>query len=56
LREQRRLRVFENRRLRKISGPKTDEVKGGAKEAYIARGFMLCIPHQILFVLSNQKE
>ena len=28
LREERRLRVFENRVLRKIFGPKRDEVKG----------------------------
>jgi hypothetical protein len=29
LREQHRLRVFENRVLRRISGPKGDEVAGG---------------------------
>jgi hypothetical protein len=29
LREERRLRVFENRVLRKIFGPKRDEVIGG---------------------------
>jgi len=28
LREERRLRVFENRELRRIFGPKTDEVTG----------------------------
>jgi hypothetical protein len=30
LREEHRLRVFENRVLRRISGPKRDEVTGGA--------------------------
>jgi hypothetical protein len=29
LREEHRLRVFENRMLRKIFGPNRDEVKGG---------------------------
>jgi hypothetical protein len=29
LREERRLRVFENRVLRRIFGPKRDEVTGG---------------------------
>jgi hypothetical protein len=32
LREEHRLRVFENRVLRKISGPKRDEVIGGWRE------------------------
>jgi hypothetical protein len=31
LREKHRLRVFENRVLRRIFGPKRDEVKGGFK-------------------------
>jgi hypothetical protein len=33
LREEHRLRVFENRMLRRISGPKWDEVTGGWKIA-----------------------
>jgi len=32
LREEHRLRVFENRVLRRILGPKTDEVKGNGKK------------------------
>jgi hypothetical protein len=32
LREERRLRVFENRVLRKIFGPKRDEVTGGIQK------------------------
>ena len=49
LRDKRRLRVFENRVLRKIFGPKRDEVTGGG-ENYIMRSLMICIPHSILFV------
>jgi len=32
LREERRLRVFENRVLRRIFGPKKDEVRGEGKK------------------------
>jgi hypothetical protein len=32
LREERRLRVFENRVLRRVFGPKRDEVKGGLEK------------------------
>ena len=46
--EERRLRVFENRVLRRISGPKRDEVTGSGGN-YILRSLMICIPHQILF-------
>ena len=38
--EGRRLRVFENRELRKIFGPKRDEVIGGG-ENYIMRSLMI---------------
>jgi hypothetical protein len=34
LREEHRLRVFENRVLRRIFGPKTDEVTGGWRKLY----------------------
>jgi hypothetical protein len=34
LREENRLRVFENRVLRKIFGPKRDEVTGGWRKLY----------------------
>jgi len=43
LREERRLAVFENKVLRKIFGPKRDEVTGEWKR------FMLCTPHKIKF-------
>jgi hypothetical protein len=36
LKEERRLRVFENRVLRRISGPSRDEVRGNG-ENYIMR-------------------
>jgi hypothetical protein len=45
---QRRLRVFENRVLRRIFGPRREEVTGNG-ENYITRSFMICTPHQILF-------
>jgi len=47
LRDERRLRVFENRVLRRIFGPKRDEVTGGG-ENYIMRSLMICTPHPIL--------
>jgi len=48
MREERRLRVSENRVLRRIFGPKTDEViKSG--ENYIMRSLMICTPHPISF-------
>jgi hypothetical protein len=48
LREERRLRVFENRVLKRVFGPKRDEVTG-IGENYIMRSLMICIPHPILF-------
>jgi len=45
LREQRRLRVFENRGLRRIFGPKRDEVTGN-RENYIIRS-LICSVHPI---------
>jgi hypothetical protein len=42
LREECRLRVFENKVLRRIFGPKRDKVTG-------EWSFMLCTPHQISF-------
>jgi hypothetical protein len=38
--------IFENRVLRRISGPKRDEVTGSGED-YITRSFTLYIPHQI---------
>ena len=39
--EEHRLRVFENRMLRRIFGPKRDEVTGSGED-YITRSFMVC--------------
>jgi hypothetical protein len=46
LREEHRLRVFENRVLRRIFGPKRDEVTGDG-ENYITRRFMICTLRQV---------
>jgi hypothetical protein len=40
--------MFEKRVLRKIRGPKRDEVQGSGED-YITRSFMICTPNQILF-------
>jgi hypothetical protein len=47
LREERRLRVFENRVLRRIFGPKRDEVTEERKN-FVMRSFIICIPHPVL--------
>jgi len=48
LREERRLRVFENRVLGKIFGPKRDEVTGNG-ENYIMMSLVIGRLHPILF-------
>jgi hypothetical protein len=48
LREKQRLRVFENRVLRWIFGPKRDEAQGSGED-YITRNLMTCTHHQTLF-------
>jgi len=47
LREECRLRVFLNRVLRRMFGPKRDE-ETGVGENYILRRSMICAPHLIL--------
>jgi hypothetical protein len=49
VREERILKVFGNRVLRRILGPKRDEVIGSG-ENYIMRSLMICTAHRILFV------
>ena len=46
-REERRLRVFENKVLRGVFGPKRDEVTGNG-ENYIMRSLVIRIPYPIL--------
>ena len=46
LREEHRLRVFENRVLRRIFGRKRYKITGGG-ENYIMRSLMICAPHPI---------
>ena len=45
--EERRLRVFENRVLRRVFGPKRDEETGN-EEKYIMRSLVICTPYRIL--------
>jgi len=47
LTEERRLRVFENRVLRRVFGPKRDEVTGNG-ENYIMMSLVFCTPYRIL--------
>jgi len=47
LREEHRLRMFENRILRRIFGLKTEEVARGWKN-YIMKSFIICTLRQIL--------
>jgi hypothetical protein len=53
LREQHRPRVFENRVLRRIFGPKRDEVTGEWRKLH-GGSFIICTRHQILLGRSNQ--
>ena len=55
MREKYRLRVFENRVLRRILGAKKDKVTGNG-ENYIMRSLMICTTHPILFGRSIEKN
>jgi hypothetical protein len=46
LNEEHRLRMFENKVLRRILGPKRDEVTGGWRNC-IMRSFVICILHRV---------
>jgi len=48
LRQESRLRVFENRVLKRIFGPKRDEVTRSG-EGNIMRSLMICTTHPVLF-------
>ena len=47
LREECRLRVFENSMLRRVFGPKRDKVTGNG-ENYIMKSLVICTPYRIL--------
>jgi len=47
LREERRPRMFENRMLRRVFGPKRDEVTGEWRK-YIMRSLVISTPYSIL--------
>jgi hypothetical protein len=55
LREDHRLRVFENRVLRRIIGPKRDEVTGNGGSCTV-RNFIMCTHPQISLGKSSQGE
>jgi hypothetical protein len=48
VREERGLRVVENRVLRRIFGPKRDKVIGGG-DKYVMKSLIICTSHQIIF-------
>jgi len=48
LREERKLRVFENRVLRRVFWPKRDEVTGEWRN-FLMRNIMICTPHPLYF-------
>jgi hypothetical protein len=55
LREEHRQRVFDNSVLRRIFGPKRDEVTGEWRKLHM-RSFIFYTPSQILVGRSNQRE
>jgi hypothetical protein len=56
LREEHRLRVFENRVLRKIFGPKSDEVIGGWRKLHNEELHGLCSSPSIIRVIKARKK
>jgi hypothetical protein len=56
LREEHRLRVFEIRVLRRIFGPKRDEVMGQWTKSCTMGSFIICTHHQIVLGRSNPGE
>jgi hypothetical protein len=47
LREERKLKVFENKVLRRIFGPRRDEITGNGGDC-ITMSYMICTPRPIL--------
>jgi hypothetical protein len=55
VRKERKLRMLENRVLRRIFGPKRDEATGEWRKLH-NESLMICTPHQILFGRSNREK
>jgi hypothetical protein len=55
LRQERRLRVFENRVLRRIFGPKRDEVLGEWRTLHIEELNDICISQNVLRVIESRR-
>jgi hypothetical protein len=54
LREEHRLRVFENRVLRRIFGPKRDEVTGEWRNC-ITKSFVICTLRQVIRIIKLRR-
>ena len=55
LREKHRLRVYENRVLRRMLGPKSDEITREWRRLK-NKEHLICMPHQMFFRWSNQHK
>jgi len=55
LREEHRLRVFENRMLRRIFGPKRDEVTGEWRKLHNEELNYLCCSYSIFRVIKSRR-
>jgi len=55
LREERIVRMFENRVLRKVFGLKRKAVTGDERRLYF-ESFVICVSHQVSFGRSYQEE
>jgi len=55
MREEHRLRVFENRVLRRIIGPKRDEVTGEWRKLHNEELNDLCISHSVVQVIKSRR-
>jgi hypothetical protein len=56
LRDDHRLRVFENKVLRRISGPKKDEVMGGWRKMHNEELHDLCSPRIIRMIKKEEMD